>query len=152
MPDSGPGASDRLGRAHSDPLRHHDLCFGCGQANLFGLQLELERAGDGVEGRFFVKQDHQGPPGHAHGGVIAAALDEAMALLVFERGTFAVTGRLEIDLVAPAPVGTFVQVTARLEEEGERTLALAAEATGEGGGRLATARGTFVRREVNGSG
>jgi acyl-coenzyme A thioesterase PaaI-like protein len=144
-PDSRPGASDRLGRARSAPVRHHDLCFGCGQANLFGLQLELEPSADGVEGRFFVKQDHQGPPGYAHGGVISAALDEAMALLVFERGTFAVTGRLELDLLAPAPVGTFVRVSARLEEEGERTLALAAEAAAEDGRRLATARGTFVR-------
>jgi uncharacterized protein (TIGR00369 family) len=126
---------------------HHELCFGCGHANLFGLQLELEPSADGsVKGRFFVKQDHQGPPGYAHGGVMAAALDEAMALLLFERGTFAVTGRLEVDLVAPAPVGTFVRVSARLEEEGDRTLQLAAEATGEDGERLAAARGTFVRR------
>jgi acyl-coenzyme A thioesterase PaaI-like protein len=124
---------------------HHDLCFGCGQANLFGLQLELERSGEGVEGRFFVKQDHQGPPGYAHGGVIAAALDEAMALLLFERGTFAVTGRLEVDLVAPAPVGTFVRVSARLESEGERTLELSAEAAAEDGRPLAAAKGTFVR-------
>jgi acyl-coenzyme A thioesterase PaaI-like protein len=124
---------------------HHDLCFGCGQANLFGLQLELERSGDGVQGRFFVKQDHQGPPGYAHGGVLAAALDEAMALLVFERGTFAVTGRLEVDLLAPAPVGAFVQVSARLESEGERVLELSSDAAGEDGGRLAAARGTFVR-------
>jgi acyl-coenzyme A thioesterase PaaI-like protein len=125
---------------------HHDLCFGCGQANLFGLQLELERSGDEVEGRFFVKQDHQGPPGYAHGGVMAAALDEAMALLLFERGTFAVTGRLEVDLVAPAPVGAFVQVRARVESEHERALDLSADAAGEDGGRLAAARGTFVRR------
>jgi acyl-coenzyme A thioesterase PaaI-like protein len=126
---------------------HHELCFGCGQANLFGLQLELEPSADGgVEGRFFVKQDHQGPPGYAHGGVMAAALDEAMALLLFDLGTFAVTGRLEVDLVAPAPIGTFVRVSARLEEEGERTLALVAEAAGEDGRRLAAAKGTFVRR------
>jgi acyl-coenzyme A thioesterase PaaI-like protein len=125
---------------------HHELCFGCGQANLFGLQLELEPSADGgVEGRFFVKQDHQGPPGYAHGGVIAAALDEAMALLVFERGTFAVTGRLEIDLVAPAPVGTFVRVSAALEEEGESTLRLAADATRDDGRRVAGATGIFVR-------
>ena len=129
----------------ADELRHHDLCFGCGQANLFGLQLELERSGDGVAGRFFVKQDHQGPPGYAHGGVIAAALDEAMALLVFERGTFAVTGRLELDLLAPAPVGTFVQVSARSESEGRRTLELSADAAGEDGRPLAAAKGTFVR-------
>jgi acyl-coenzyme A thioesterase PaaI-like protein len=125
---------------------HHDLCFGCGQANLFGLQLELEASADGeVEGRFFVKQDHQGPPGYAHGGVIAAALDEAMALLLFERETFAVTGRLEVDLVAPAPVGAFVQVSARLDSDEERTVELSAEAAAEDGRRLAAARGTFVR-------
>ena len=129
----------------ADELRHHDLCFGCGQANLFGLQLELERSRDGVEGRFFVKQDHQGPPGYAHGGVIAAALDEAMALLVFGRGTFAVTRRLEVDMVAPVPVGTFVSVSGWVESEGERTLELGAEAAGEDGRRLAAARGTFVR-------
>jgi uncharacterized protein (TIGR00369 family) len=127
---------------------HHDLCFGCGQANLFGLQLELEPAADGgVSGRFFVKQDHQGPPGYAHGGVIAAALDEAMALLLFGEGTFAVTGRLEIDLLAPAPVGAFVHVRARHEEAGERTVKLGAEAAAEDGKRLAAARGTFVRMD-----
>lgn len=127
-------------------IRHHDLCFGCGQANLFGLQLELEpAAGGGVEGRFFVKQDHQGPPGYAHGGVLAAALDEAMALLVHAEGTLAMTGRLEIDLLAPAPVGTFVKVSARLESTGGSNLQLAAEASGEDEQRVATARGTFVR-------
>jgi acyl-coenzyme A thioesterase PaaI-like protein len=144
--DLPPGASGRLGRARSDPIRHHELCFGCGQANLFGLQLELERDADGaVSGRFFVKQDHQGPPGYAHGGVLAAALDEAMALLLHGEGTFALTGRLEIDLLAPAPVGAFVRVSARLERAEERTLRLAAEAEGEGGERLASGRGTFVR-------
>ena len=131
-------------------IRHHDLCFGCGQANLFGLQLELEPApGGGVEGRFFVKQDHQGPPGYAHGGVVAAALDEAMALLLFSQGTFAMTGRLEIDLKAPAPVGAFVRVSARVEEEGERTLTLVAEGAGEDGRPLAAAKGTFVRVDAS---
>jgi acyl-coenzyme A thioesterase PaaI-like protein len=127
-------------------LVHHDLCFGCGQANLFGLQLEVSRAADGgVEGRFFVKQDHQGPPGYAHGGVLAAALDEAMALLLHADGIYAVTGRLEVDLLAPAPVGTFVEVSARLDATEDLKLRLAAEATGDGGERLAVGRGTFVR-------
>jgi acyl-coenzyme A thioesterase PaaI-like protein len=127
---------------------HHDLCFGCGQANLFGLQLVLERRpGGGVEGRFFVKQDHQGPPGYAHGGVLAAALDEAMALLLHDEEVFAVTGRLEVDLRAPAPIGTFVRVAAELEESGERRLQLRATAFGDDGNELAGARGVFVRAE-----
>jgi acyl-coenzyme A thioesterase PaaI-like protein len=130
------------------PIRHHDLCFGCGQANLFGLQLEMEPRGDAaVEGRFFVKQDHQGPPGYAHGGVLAAALDEAMALLLFDTGTVAMTGRLEVDLRAPAPVGTFVALTAQVLRDEGRRIELTARASGEGSPTLlAEARGVFVRR------
>jgi acyl-coenzyme A thioesterase PaaI-like protein len=85
---------------------HHDGCFGCGQANLFGLHLESNR--------FFVKQDHQGPPGQAHGGVLAAALQEALELQSGER-----VERIEVDLLAPAPVGTFVQI----EVEGDHAVA-----------------------------
>jgi acyl-coenzyme A thioesterase PaaI-like protein len=127
-------------------ITHHELCFGCGLANLFGLQLELEAAGDGVSGRFFVKQDHQGPPGYAHGGVIATALDEAMALLVHAEGLHAVTRRLEVDLLGPVPVGSFAAVSASVESRGERQLELLAELRGDGaGGRpLARARGTFA--------
>ena len=126
-------------------IRHHDLCFGCGQANLFGLQLEVERRPEGgVAGRFFVKQDHQGPPGYAHGGVIAAALDEAMSLLLHGQGTHAVTGGLEIDLRAPAPVGSFVQLEADVEQVEGRRLHVAARALGEDGEELAGARGVFV--------
>jgi acyl-coenzyme A thioesterase PaaI-like protein len=134
----------------AERLSHHDLCYGCGQANLFGLQLELERrAGGGVAGRFFVKQDHQGPPGFAHGGIIAAALDEAMSLLLHGSGTFALTGRLEVELQAPAAVGTFVEVEADVvETEGRRVLVTAA-ATGEDG-PIATARGTFVEVDAAG--
>jgi acyl-coenzyme A thioesterase PaaI-like protein len=88
---------------------HHELCFGCGQANLFGLQLELTRGENGdVSGRFFVKQDHQGPPGFAHAGVLTAALEEALSLAAGRRPQ-----ALSVELLAPAPVGTFVQVSAR---------------------------------------
>ena len=126
-------------------LRHHELCFGCGQANIFGLQLELQpREGGGVAGRFFVKQDHQGPLGYAHGGVIATALDEAMALLLHGRGMRTMTARLEVDLLAVAPVGEFVEVDAVLASEDERTLELTASARAAGS-EVARARGVFVR-------
>jgi hypothetical protein len=106
------------------PLSHHELCFGCGQANLFGLHLELDRVdGGALAGRFFLKQDHQGPDGSAHPGIIGAALEEAMAHLLDDGGA---TGteprprrvtRLEIDYQGRAPVGSFVQVRAWLDGE-----------------------------------
>jgi hypothetical protein len=104
----------------TERLGHHDLCFGCGLANVFGLHLELERApaGDGVAGRFFVKQDHQGPPGEAHPGVVAAALQEALAL-----AAGAHPAHVEIEHLGRAPIGTFVAVSAaggRAEATGEQ--------------------------------
>jgi uncharacterized protein (TIGR00369 family) len=126
-------------------LSHHELCFGCGQANLFGLQLELSRRPEGgVAGRFFVKQDHQGPPGYAHGGVIATALDEAMSLLVHQRGQLALTARLELDLLAPAPVGAYVLVSADVDQVSGRRIEAWAAAEDEAGKALGKARGTFV--------
>jgi acyl-coenzyme A thioesterase PaaI-like protein len=127
-------------------IAHHDLCFGCGVANLFGLQLELEAADGVIAGRFFVKQDHQGPPGFAHGGVIATALDEAMALLVHDEGVHAVTRRLEVDLLGPVPVGSFATVKAWVESRGEKGLELRAELRGEQseGRPLARAAGSFA--------
>jgi acyl-coenzyme A thioesterase PaaI-like protein len=82
-------------------LTHHDLCFGCGQANLFGLQLE--------QGRFFVKQDHQGPEGVAHPGIVVTALLDAMSLAGGDPGS------AQIELLGHAPVGEFVYIEATAE-------------------------------------
>jgi hypothetical protein len=109
---------------------HDDLCFGCGQANLFGLQLEWERIQGGVSGRFFVKQDHQGPGAAAHPGVLTAALQEAMTLAAGKPPP-----RAEVSLGAPAPVGSFVAVVGWLEDDGT----VAAAASGERGEMLAEA-------------
>jgi len=126
-------------------ITHHELCFGCGLANLFGLQMELAADGERrVAGRFFVKQDHQGPPGYAHGGMLATALDEAMALLVHDARERALTRRLEVDLLGPAPVGSFVAVRAWIEAEEGRRIELGAELRGERDEVLARARGIFV--------
>ena len=95
-------------------LVHHELCFGCGRVNLFGLLLEVEPAGpDAVAGRCFLKQDHQGADrGTGHEGVVAAALAEAMSLAC---GPQARAVSLEISLTGPAPVGAFLEIEARVE-------------------------------------
>ena len=98
-------------------LVHHDLCFGCGQTNLFGLLLEVERVdAERVAGRCFIKQDHQGADRTAaHQGVIAAALCEAMALAC---GPRARAIALSVELTADdAPVGAFLDVEAIADDQ-----------------------------------
>jgi acyl-coenzyme A thioesterase PaaI-like protein len=123
------------------PLVHHELCFGCGRTNLFGLLLEVQPAAPGaVAGRCFVKQDHQGPArGDAHPGLIATALTEAM---MFACGPGAVAQTLEITLAAPAPVGTFLDVEANVDGDQDDSVSATAHAT-VGGVQVAHATGTF---------
>jgi acyl-coenzyme A thioesterase PaaI-like protein len=124
---------------------HHELCFGCGTANLFGLQLELERQPDGsVAGRFFVKQDHQGPPGVAHGGVLAAALDEAAALAAGDGPKAPRAARLEVDFHSMAAVGSFVRLRAWVEPDQDDERWVTAAALGEGDVEVATARALLI--------
>ena len=122
-------------------LVHHDLCFGCGQTNLFGLLLEVDRLDDHrVAGRCFIKQDHQGPERRsAHRGVVAAALCEAMSLAC---GPHAHAVRLDVELSAAAPVGEFLNVEAAVGDRNGDTIAATATATSEGR-HVASARGVF---------
>jgi hypothetical protein len=123
------------------PLRHHELCFGCGRSNLFGLLLEVEQTAPGaLAGRCFIKQDHQGAErGSAHEGIVAAALSEAMALACGE-GARAQT--LEVTLGGPVPVGTFVDVVAQAQRSDTGHLEATASATCDRV-HVAHASGTF---------
>ena len=123
------------------PLVHHELCFGCGRTNVFGLLLEAQHTGpEEVAGRFFIKQDHQGAePATAHEGVLAAALSEAMALAC---GLQARATHLEVSLIGAADVGSFVEVHARVRARENGVAHAIASATLEDD-RIAEARGTY---------
>jgi acyl-coenzyme A thioesterase PaaI-like protein len=68
-----------------------------------------------VRGRFLVTDHHQGAPGLAHGGVISAAVDEGMGYLLWLVESPAVTAHLEVDFRKPVPVGSRLELQARLE-------------------------------------
>lgn len=129
-------------------VSHHDKCFGCGAANPDGLQADWHLAEDDtLHGSFLVHEGLQGPPGYAHGGIMAAALDEAMSLLVHGLGTHNVTSGFEVRLVAATRIGTRVRLKAGFADQlgDERTRAVVAEALDDHTGRLlATARARIV--------
>jgi acyl-coenzyme A thioesterase PaaI-like protein len=128
----------------AERLVHHELCFGCGRTNLFGLLMEIEPTGDGkVRGRGFVKQDHQGAVrGTAHDGIVVAALSEAMS---FAAGGDAGAASLELKLEGAVPVGMFLDVEAHVSDQtpGEVVAIARASVSGQ---TVATARGAYPRR------
>jgi acyl-coenzyme A thioesterase PaaI-like protein len=48
----------------------------------------------------------EGPPGYAHGGAVAAALDEAVGAAAWMLGHRVVVARLAVDFRSPVPLGT----------------------------------------------
>jgi acyl-coenzyme A thioesterase PaaI-like protein len=96
---------------------HYDRCFGCGRDHPTGLHLAMEADSDStVRGSFLVTEHHQGAPGLAHGGVISAAVDEGMGYLLWLVESPAVTAHLEVDFRKPVPVGSQLELRARLED------------------------------------
>jgi acyl-coenzyme A thioesterase PaaI-like protein len=105
------------------PPHHDPACFGCGE-NPFGLRLRLPEA-EGLE-RYdeWVRFDetHQAGPGLVHGGIVAAALDEACGLLATWYRFPTVTARIFVRYRRPVWINT--------------ELALAAWVTGSSGRRI----------------
>jgi acyl-coenzyme A thioesterase PaaI-like protein len=126
-----------------DSPRH--FCFGCGDRNPEGLGIEFEVDGLRVEGRFTARASHQGFPGVAHGGIAAAALDEAMGWAMYAAGAWAMTARMEVKYRKPVPLGEELVVTAAVTRERGRMLEAEAEIHSLSGERLANAEALFVR-------
>jgi acyl-coenzyme A thioesterase PaaI-like protein len=80
-------------------------CFGCGPDHPTGLRVRCFRTEEGVASPVWIARDYAGPPGAAHGGIVAAYLDEILAGAVLRStGSSAVTGELTIRYRRPVPV------------------------------------------------
>ena len=126
-------------------MRDGDSCFACGQNNPIGLRLRFTVEGDAVRAEFTPGSQYQGYDGVLHGGIVAAALDDAMANLFHLRGRETLTARLEIRFRREAPVGQRLVVTARLTGERRKLFTAEAALSLLDGTPLAEATGTFIR-------
>lgn len=82
-------------------------CFGCGPAHPRGLHVRCFVTPEGVASPIIIEPDYEGPPGAAHGGIVAAYLDEVLSGTVARAiGRSAVTGELTVRYVKPVPTAT----------------------------------------------
>ena len=81
-------------------------CFGCGPDNETGLQLKfrLNEETHRFVCKFKLPSRFEGPPSHAHGGIIATILDEAMGKVSKARNIIAVTGEMKVNYLKPVPL------------------------------------------------
>jgi acyl-coenzyme A thioesterase PaaI-like protein len=129
---------------------HYRQCFGCGPDHPTGLHLSLT-AGEGctIHATLHVTEHHQGAPGLAHGGLLAAAFDEALGAVTWLLRVPVVTVHLETDYRNPVPVGTTLFLDAECYAVAGRKIysratGRLANADGEPGEIAVQARSVFV--------
>lgn len=127
-------------------LPHSSGCFLCGDENPAGIRTRFYVEDNEVRGTIVLPRHVNGYRDVAHGGVVAALLDETMgwAATVFgkEHPMF-VTGEITVKYLAPVPVGEEIEVRSRLVEDAGR-LAYAEGRLLHGGKVCARAKGKFV--------
>lgn len=75
-----------------------------GPANPIAPPLRLHVEGDSVVGSAVFTRQYEGPPGHVHGGIVAAAFDEVLGMVQSMTGNPGMTGRLIVNYRSPTPL------------------------------------------------
>ena len=132
-----------LDRELDDSPRHY--CFGCGDRNAEGLQIEFEIEGKRAIGHFTPRESHVGFPGVAHGGIAAAALDEAMGWAMYAAGAWAMTARMEVRYRRPLTLGEEVVITGEVTRDRGKRLEAEARIESASGEKIAEATALFLR-------
>ena len=143
MPKHKPAHGHVVHARASHPLNH---CFACGKDNPDGMHLKFffdEEARQAIC-KFKLTRRYQGPPGHAHGGIIATILDEAMGKVNKLSKVVALTRNMAVEYLKPVPLRTELTVTGRGHEVNGRLHTNIAEITNSEGQVLARSTGTFV--------
>ena len=85
-----------------------------------------------------------GPPGHVHGGAMAAVLDEAMGAACWMNGHSVVAAQISIAFVGMLPIGTETTVEAWIDKVDGRKIHLRANMKNPSGQIVTEGQGLFV--------
>lgn len=114
-----------------------------GGANPMGLGAWLWRDGDHAVMEATLGKAFEGAPQRAHGGIVAALIDETMGLVLAIHEALAFTVQLDITYLAPTPINETIYARAWLERKEGRKMFMRAEVT-SGATTIAEASSLFI--------
>lgn len=114
--------------------------------NKEGMRLKFvyDPARNSMVARVRLRGRFMGPPGHAHGGVIATVLDEAMGKVMKIHNVIALTSRMEVQFLKPVPLQQTLIAEGHPKSHRGRRYWTVAEIRNEKGEVLARSKGLFV--------
>jgi uncharacterized protein (TIGR00369 family) len=123
-----------------------NYCFACGPDNADGMHLKFthDKARKSFVCRFRLDARYTGPPGHAHGGIIATILDEAMGKVNKLRQVIALTSEMTVNYLRPVPLNKPLRVESRAVSVHRRRHVNMAEILNRKGQVLARGRAVFI--------
>ena len=123
---------------------NHELNAVGGWSNPLSPGLNMWIDGDKAFGTVRCGYAYEGPPGHIHGGFVAAILDQFLGMAQLAGGLPGMTGSLEIRYLKPTPLNTELSLEAAIEPAGGRKTRVKGEIR-NGDTVTATAEGLFIR-------
>ncbi|MGI9594840.1 MAG: PaaI family thioesterase [Acidimicrobiales bacterium] len=118
-------------------------CMIAGEAHPQGTGLEAYRDGDEAVAQVELGPAHEGPPGRAHGGMVASLFDEVMGFALWMDSVPAYTAWLRVDYRRPMPLAEPIELRASISGRERRKLFLTSTARSNGE-ILAEAEALFV--------
>jgi len=118
-----------------------------GRASPWGLDLEVHRNGDEIEGRLTLGAAHEGAPERSHGGIVAGLFDDVFGFVLGMLQQAAFTGELTIRYQAPTPLHRRLACRGRLRERVGRKIWIEGELVdleSRGEPVVARAHGLFI--------
>jgi len=144
-------------RAHEEALRegrverlpgalppHYPTCFGCGPESEYGLKVVSRKVGDEVRASYTFSAKHSGAPGIAHGGAVAALVDDVCGGLLFVVREPAVTRTLNVEYLKPVLVGVPYDLVAKVDRREGRKLFVSCEGRDPSGALVFRGGGLFL--------
>jgi uncharacterized protein (TIGR00369 family) len=130
-------------------LPNYSKCFVCGDDNPRGLDVRFEVEDGAVSTRFVPGADHMGYRGRAHGGVLAALLDETMgwAPCVLKK-RFCVAVELCVRFLKPVPIGKPLIIRGQMTADRRRLWETRGEIRDEDGQLYARGTGKYYPLSV----
>jgi acyl-coenzyme A thioesterase PaaI-like protein len=123
-------------------------CFVCGVENPLGLHLRFYESGPGeVVAEYTLPENYQGYPGVAHGGIVAAMLDEVAGRCLMgdtNAPRFMFTARLNVTYRKNVPVGQPLRLVGKAGESRGRSATATSTIYDQAGNILAEAEALLI--------